>query len=536
LHAASSSIETVLDDKSVPRVGHDVRVPYKTGQVLFRIGDGPVGSGKNTRRIRFKLEGVDSDWHFREGYMAFLVRFYNAAGDQVSQEEFRATGISPGWNQTIEKSTFTQRRELITVPPGATEVFAAVSSAGPPTSIGAYVVGDVVISKTDPAGNSTILLENATFLRMGSATPLASIWIPDGSHPSMAGTITFASRQDPQKAFIIIDDDPTAHAEWHSIKEEGPKVKPGEKLTVEWKELFTVGTGDLVEIGYAKPPEGRYRFRTEELDTYGAPTGKGDWVDITVEVPYWKALWFQLSITGAALVLLGGGLFFLFKWMVNRRLERLRQQHLLEIERLRIARNIHDDLGARLTQISLVSALAAKDKPENANDSFNKITRMTRDLVSALYETVWTVDPENDHLDSLVSFLCQLVPNMCEPANIRCRLDADEMPRDIHVSSETRHNISLIVKEAVHNAVKYSEATEIQIRITYASTRFSVMIKDNGRGFLLDETKEDQPPAKPARVSGLANMRNRIKSIGGEITIHSKQGEGTTITFSVSIP
>jgi len=534
LHGSPTSIQTIVDDLP-PQTGHEIQIPYTTKQIIFRIGDPPLGENKTARRVRYRLEGIDSEWQNRMGFMAFSVRFYNAAGDQVGQEEFRAVDHSPGWKESVEDSTFTSRREIITAPERAARVCIFISSAGPPTSIGAFVVGDVTISRIGPSGSVKTLLESDTFLRLGNAAPPDSLWIPDGSHPSMARTVTFPPGHEPHMAFEIIDNDPVAHAEWHLIKEQAPTVSPGDKLAIEWKELFNVGPGDVFDIGYGKPPAGRYQFRVEELDTFGNPTKSSNWTELVVLDPFWKTRWF-LALAGiTALGLLAGGMYFFFRWQLNRRIWRLQQEHMLESERLRIARNIHDDLGARLTQISLVSAMAAKGTPENATDGLHKVTRMTRDLVAALYETVWTVDPKNDHLDSLGTFLCQLIPNMCEPAGIRCRLDVDDLPRDIHVSSETRHHISLIVKEAVHNAVKYSRATEIETKISYVPPRFLVSVRDDGCGFLAEDSKATESSTKARRPSGLENMQNRAAAISGEISIQSVEGKGTIVSLSVPV-
>src|SRR5262249_4433540 len=140
-------------------------------------------------------------------------------------------------------------------------------------------------------------------------------------------------------------------------------------------------------------------------------------------------------------------------YRMRREVAHLRQQGALEQERLRIAQDIHDDLGARVTQIALLSGMAQDNPalPEPARAEFNQVSRLTRDLISALYETVWAVNPENDNLDALGNFLCQVLNDLCNQARLRCRLEVTDLPRNIQVSSQTRHNIMMAVKEAVHN-------------------------------------------------------------------------------------
>jgi signal transduction histidine kinase len=207
---------------------------------------------------------------------------------------------------------------------------------------------------------------------------------------------------------------------------------------------------------------------------------------------------------------------------------RLQHQQELEQERLRIAHDIHDDLGARVTQISLLSALSHDNPafPEKARAEFDQISRMSRDLVSALYETVWAVNPENDNLDALGNYLCQMVNQLCEQAQLRRRLHVADLPGAIQISSQTRHNISLTVKEAVHNVIKHANASEVTMRVGLENLRLSVSVHDNGCGF--------QPSKRPAG-NGLANMRRRMDKIGGSCAIESQPGEGTTVRLQLAL-
>src|SRR5258707_4043293 len=108
----------------------------------------------------------------------------------------------------------------------------------------------------------------------------------------------------------------------------------------------------------------------------------------------------------------------------------LKQQQALDLDRLRIAQDIHDDLGAQVTQISLLSALAQGNAsfPTEAREGFDRISCLCRELVSALYETVWAVNPENDNLDALGNYLCQKMQELCQPAQIRYRVDVSSLP------------------------------------------------------------------------------------------------------------
>lgn len=207
---------------------------------------------------------------------------------------------------------------------------------------------------------------------------------------------------------------------------------------------------------------------------------------------------------------------------------RLKHQRALEQERLRIAQDIHDDLGARVTQISLLSAVAQGDLslPTKARADFDRISQMTRELVSALYETVWTVNPENDNLDALGSYLCQMVNELCTQAGLRCRLNVGVLPQDIQVSSQTRHNIAMAVKEAVHNVIKHAKAQEINLRVSLDGRRLTVAVQDDGCGF-------DSQACRAG--NGLNNMQRRLGDLGGHCSIKTHIGRGTVIEMSLLI-
>jgi signal transduction histidine kinase len=208
-------------------------------------------------------------------------------------------------------------------------------------------------------------------------------------------------------------------------------------------------------------------------------------------------------------------------------LARIESQRALEQERLRIAHDIHDDLGARVTQISLVSAMAQNSSAISvaARSDFARISQMARDTVSALYETVWAVNPENDNLDALGNYLCQMVHQLCEQAQLSCRLRVPELARDVQVASQLRHNVILAVKEAINNIIKHARATEVVFQVTFERNVLTISIHDDGSGFNL---------AKTATGNGLSNMKQRLQTLGGRCDIESAAQKGTTVLLHVA--
>jgi len=207
---------------------------------------------------------------------------------------------------------------------------------------------------------------------------------------------------------------------------------------------------------------------------------------------------------------------------IKRQLEAVEKQRAVEQERVRISRDIHDDLGARVTQISLLTSAAQQKQnlSAEAREDFGSVAKMSRELVAALYETVWAVSPENDHLDSLASYLCQLANQMCEQAQLKCRLEVPDFPTDFPVNSQTRHNLVMAVKESIHNTVPHAQASEVLLRVHFQARRLSIDVSDNGRGFDVS-----------ARCSGngVRNIERRMAMIGGRASVKSQMNAGTQV-------
>jgi signal transduction histidine kinase len=211
----------------------------------------------------------------------------------------------------------------------------------------------------------------------------------------------------------------------------------------------------------------------------------------------------------------------------RQRVERRRE---IEQERARIAQDLHDDIGASLTQIALLSELAQNDfeKPLQAKEHLDQIFNTAGTVIRSLDEIVWTVNPKNDILDNFIAYLCTYTPDYLRAKGIRCRLD---LPVDVPATplpSEVAHDLYLVVKETLHNVVKHADATEVWLRLRLEAGIITLTIEDDGRGFRTDNT-----PAVDA--NGLGNLNRRAGEIGGRYEQRSEPGKGTTITFTVPL-
>jgi signal transduction histidine kinase len=520
----------VVDGRSVPwHAGAPLLLKPFPKNISFDFGHA-TNASRAPIRLRYKLEGYDTTWHEGGGEMNLVLRFLDDAGDLIALKTFKATGDSAGWNGALESATLAHRRETLIVPPGASRLQAVISSAGPPSTVGIFVVDDLVVSRLSPSNRPAVVLLRSPFGQQTKDEPLSQVpqgWIRDGTRPSMA-IIVELGRDPRTRAFAILDEDGLSHAEWRNLNDIAPKVVPGEQLLVEWNELFTIGASDVNSAFYGTLPDGDFRFRVAEATPLGISTGAEASLRVRVPPPFWRMPWFWgLSAILVMAASVASGRYFTW-YRMRREVLRLKQQRLLEQERLRIAQNIHDDLGARVTQISLLSGMAQESAtlPEKARADFASISSMSRELVSALYETVWAVNPENDNLDALGNYLCQMINQLCNQAQLRCRLHVLDLPRDVQVSSQTRHNIIMAVKEAVHNVIKHAHASEVTLLVDFTGRLLTVSIQDDGGGF--------QQAGDPVG-NGLTNMKRRLADIGGDCSIESQAGRGTTVRMRLEI-
>jgi signal transduction histidine kinase len=216
----------------------------------------------------------------------------------------------------------------------------------------------------------------------------------------------------------------------------------------------------------------------------------------------------------------------------QRRLQRAEHERAVERERARIAQDLHDDLGSSLTRISLLSDLVKSDRndPAQVETHANKLSHSAAQTVRALEEIVWAVRPGSDSLQSLVEYIAHFANELFESDPVRCRLD---LPHDLPacpLPPDVRHNIFLIVKEALTNALKHAVAKEVRVSAKVSGPTLEIAVTDDGRGFVTDGAKS------PATGNGLGNMRRRAASINATLTVETALEKGTTVRLTVNLP
>jgi len=283
-----------------------------------------------------------------------------------------------------------------------------------------------------------------------------------------------------------------------------------------YQPVLKTATGCLVD-GITSAGENVWRISLSDRKR-GVPQG----IDMAIILPVTYQVWFW-GLIGALVASLLFGVWRYFAW------QKLERQHGLERERARIARDIHDDLGANLAEIAMISDLAREELPEDnpSRIQFDSIFAHAEENVRRLGEIVWAINPSNDTVDHFVAYLSKFTQDYLELAGVRCRLDLPDTIPAIPLTSVQRHDLFLAAKEALHNAIKHGKPTEVTLGIELASNRLAITIKDNGRGF--DETKIN------AGSRGSANMRTRMEALEGGFERHSVPGQGTNVVLTLPI-
>ncbi len=277
---------------------------------------------------------------------------------------------------------------------------------------------------------------------------------------------------------------------------------------------------------YTHPPPGRYAFQVLAANADGVWNETGATVALRVQPLFWQRRGFQAG--AALLTLAAAGL--VVRWFSQRRLLRqvaiLEQDRAINRERARIARNMHDDVGASLTQIGLLSDLAQRE-PAGAEPRLRELGDLSREVVRSLDTLVWTVDPAHDTLAGLVEYLAGYAQSFLQPAGVLCRLDLPVQLPETAIPATGRHQILLLIKEALNNLIKHSGATEAMFSAQLPPGRLVLELRDNGRGF---------EPGTAGRFSdGLANMRRRAQSAGGTCEVRSEPGAGTRVRIELPV-
>ena len=243
-----------------------------------------------------------------------------------------------------------------------------------------------------------------------------------------------------------------------------------------------------------------------------------------VVVRFWQQVWFQLTLWLTVCVTA-----LLYLRALTKLAVQSKARAMLQTERARIARDIHDELGARLTELALEGEVIQTELPDGSavRPRLRALCEKAREVSGAMDEVVWMVNSRRDTLRDFTNFACKHAQRFLSSTPIRCRLDiAADLP-EMTLELPVRRNLLLGVKEALNNAVKHSGAGEVTFRIRRAGSSILVSVEDDGSGFELD--------GADATRHGLAGMIERMKELGGSVRIHTAPGAGSRVEFKIPL-
>jgi signal transduction histidine kinase/ligand-binding sensor domain-containing protein len=276
-------------------------------------------------------------------------------------------------------------------------------------------------------------------------------------------------------------------------------------------------------VVYRAVPPGVFTFEVGACNSDGAWNEQTVALKIVLEPHFYETTWFLTIVVVAAATGLGLTTLAFARRRAHRRIAELKRQGDLERERTRIAQDLHDDLGAGLTEIGLLTSLAQRPstRPLQGQAHLRHVIEKSREMVTALDEIVWSVNPKHDSVAALGRYFSEYAQQFLDLSSTRCRFEADDHLPTHPLDSDQRHNLLLAFKEALTNVVRHSQAAEVCIHIAVRDGTLEVVVEDNGKGTVA--------AVATGQADGLANMTRRLKQIGGRCHISSVPGVGTTV-------
>ncbi|HEX7182124.1 MAG TPA: two-component regulator propeller domain-containing protein [Thermoanaerobaculia bacterium] len=271
-------------------------------------------------------------------------------------------------------------------------------------------------------------------------------------------------------------------------------------------------------VQYARLPGRQLRFLVRAVTRDGAVSPAPAELSFVVHPPLWRRWWvvaFAIGVASAAAV----GLY------------RYRVTHLLAVERMRtsIATDLHDDMGSSLSRISILSEVARRRVEKDAESArlLNEIGESARDMMGALSESIWAIDPRRDDLRSFVTRLRLFAGDLLEGRGIAWQLRAPQDGELVPLSPVQRRQLFLIAKEALHNVARHSGAASVSMQLAVTGRRITLEIRDDGRGF--------DPYSSGDGRHGLRSMMSRAEALGARLDLESAPGQGTRLFLDAPI-
>lgn len=289
-----------------------------------------------------------------------------------------------------------------------------------------------------------------------------------------------------------------------------------------WRDLGTLRTAT-----YESVVPGNYRFEVLATNGDGIQSLSPAVVEVEVRPRFWETRWFVAQAVLAGVLTAGGIGWIIARSRLHRRITLLKIQQAREAERARIARDLHDDLGASLTEFSLLTDLGAEQAAGSPFQAqIEQLSDKSRALGLALDEIVWAVNPREDTLASLINYLTTFASEFLDRARITLRLDIATGLPPMPLDTTVRHAVFLAVREAFNNLVKHAHANSAWLTVTFDNGVLGILVEDDGCGL---------SPEIRSRGDGLGNLASRMEACRGRVEITPRAEGGTSVRFVVPL-
>lgn len=513
---------------SPPKAGGPWELPAGTAQVTIRTFQ--KGDPENALRVaahlaQTKATPLEPLRSLHLGGSCFIGPvILDQNKDELSSGVVPLDHDSPGWTGDVFTSGYQARKVTMKVPPGAsTLVFLISNSLGRQEQewLGVQALRRCTVTllpaKPGTAAQVLHLLEPQRIERQ--------LWDKRGNLPSMSSAVFHPVTHAP---ILVVEDRSTT--KWAGWASERVPLAGVSEVRVEWEMAYSLGlpSGQFTfDCTSADLQPGALDFQLSTSEYNGLLAGSPHAVPLLLLPPFYQRPAFQ---TGAALACIVA-LTLIVRHSATTRLQRqmaaLEKQRAVEHERSRIARDLHDHLGADLTQLAMLSDVLQNTyaTPEENHCRLDHLFELAQNMTRQVDEIVWTVNPEHDTLRALVAYLTTHTQQYLSATGLRCRLRIPNALPEVVITAARRHHLFMLLKEALHNIVKHAHATEVSLEITASPRQFTLSICDDGDGL-----PENLKPG-----DGLLNMQERARQAGGTLTIDSTPSSGTRLHLIVPL-
>jgi ligand-binding sensor domain-containing protein/two-component sensor histidine kinase len=275
---------------------------------------------------------------------------------------------------------------------------------------------------------------------------------------------------------------------------------------------------ELRTINFAILSPGVYRFSVRAISSSGVTSDPPAVVTFTINRPLWQRWWFIAGLAAG----LGAMIYGLYRYRLGQA---------LKVERMRtsIAQDLHDDIGANLTRISILSEVAKQKRVNDApppDELLDSIAEISRESVAAMNDIVWAISPEHDSLLDLTRRMRRHAEEVFTTRDIKLDFQAPDGAGELKLNVEMRRDLYLVFKEAVNNAARHADCSAVSIKVWADGAKIFLAVSDDGKGF---------DPAELSEGHGLLSMRNRARAVGGELVIESSPGAGSEVRLSIPL-